>query len=150
MTYAYSYLPGTLAFNPNSTITHLVRVFRKLNVLLAEFEQNLFKHKHWPSTSQDGESLPRKQGIGNPGHGGSKQGFNCTLRERKKNHPWVHSSSVMSNVGSCTFLTVMHALTSHLLVLHLSKNDMYILSNTPVNGYHFDNTGAQIHPHMIP
>ena len=81
----------TLTFKPNSKLTHPDRVFRKPNILLAEFEQNLFKHKHWPSASQDGESLAGKQGIGDPSHGGSKQGFNRTLqREKIITEPTAH------------------------------------------------------------
>lgn len=63
---------------------HPVRLFTEAKVLLAELEQNLFKHKHWSGTPQDGEGLSRKQGIGDPGHGGSEQGFNCTLGGRQK------------------------------------------------------------------
>lgn len=43
-----------LAWDPDiqpSPHNNMQFVFRKPNVLLAEFEQNLFKHKHWPSTS---------------------------------------------------------------------------------------------------
>lgn len=31
--------------------------------LLAEFEQYLFKYKHWSCAAQNGEGLPSKQGI---------------------------------------------------------------------------------------
>lgn len=57
------------------------------NVLLAELEQNLLKHEDWPGAPQDGEGLPSKQGVSNPRHGRSKQGFNCTLRRRKNQSP---------------------------------------------------------------
>lgn len=76
-------LSWDLGIHPNGTITQPIRVFRKPDVLLAEFEQDLFKHKHWSSASQDSESLSRKQGVGDPGHGGSEQGLDCTLRGKK-------------------------------------------------------------------
>lgn len=126
MLFAYLYSPRTLTFDPNSTPTHPDRVFRKPNVLLAEFEQNLFKHKHWPSTSKDGESLSGKQGIGNPSHGGSKQGFNCTLRGEEKIIPestahlqWAMQAYVQPQLSSPV------CLASHLLVFRLSKSDVY-------------------------
>lgn len=59
--------------------------FQKNNVLLAELEQNLLEHEHRASAPQDGKGLPSKQGVGDPRHGCSKQGFNCTLRRRKNN-----------------------------------------------------------------
>lgn len=129
-----TYISKTLASKPNNPITS-IRVFSKPSILLAEFEQNLFKHKHWSSASQDGESLSCKQGIGNPSHGGSKQGFNCTLRGGKK---IITKSTTICN-ESCGLmyipdLVIMHAPTNHLLVFHLSKSDVYTLSNTPVNG----------------
>lgn len=119
--------PRPLALNLNSTMTHPVRVCRKPNVLLAEFEQNLFKHKHWPSASQDGESLSGKQGIGNPSHGGSEQGFNCTLRGEKKSSV---SPALIRN-ERCRLVYIPNpalqcaCLTSHLLALRLSKSDVY-------------------------
>lgn len=51
--------------------------------ILAEFEQYLFKHKHWPCAAQDGEGLPGKQGIGYSSQRGSEQRLNCTLGNRK-------------------------------------------------------------------
>lgn len=32
--------------------------------ILAEFEQYLFKYKHWPRAAQNGKGLAGKQGIG--------------------------------------------------------------------------------------
>lgn len=68
--------------------------FQKNNVLLAELEQNLLKHEHRASAPQDGKGLPSKQGVGNPRHGCSKQGFDCTLRRRKNNQSlWLSAEN---------------------------------------------------------
>lgn len=74
---------------PRACIAATPRYCQKTSVLLAELEQNLFKHQHGPRTSQDGERLPGKERVRDPGHGRSKQRLDCTLR-RKKQKSGVH------------------------------------------------------------
>lgn len=66
--------------------------------VLAEFEQDLFKHQHWARAPQNGEGLPSKQGVGYSSQRGTKQGLNCTLEELKEHNftelKYRHSNSV--------------------------------------------------------